>query len=366
MNGKGLNAQQTMILVVLFLLGSSLVIGVNINEDLEQDSWVALICSFALIIPLMLIYYRILKTLPEKNIYEIFDILFGKIAGKFLSIIFIIYSIYLGSIVLRNFSEYIEITTLPDTPQLPVMILLVGTTIYLAKSELSTLGRWGYLILIVLLITIFSTIILTMPALNIENIQPFIAHSSKAIAVSSFRVFMLPFAELIVILGIADEFHLKNKGKGVFIGGTIITGIILFVITVRNVLILGAPMIKNSFFNSYEAARILQLGDFLTRVEGIITINLVLAGMTKGTLFMISISKGIAHVTKNKNFTNLIVPTGMILLALCPFLFEDVVDMFSFSPIFGYLAIPMQIILPILVWILAEFYNKKQKKTLSK
>lgn len=361
-----LNSKQVVTLIILFLFGSSIVVGININAEVEQDSWISLIFSFVLNIPLILIFAKLVKSFPQKNIYDIFDILFGKKIGKIFSFLFVIHAIYLCSILLRNFAEYIEITTLSETPKIPIMIFLILIAIYLCKSRMNTLGRWAHLVLLILIITIVFTIVLALPVIKTENILPIWGHPSKSIITCAFRVFMLPFSELIIILGLIDVFRVEKKEKKVFLLGVSITGVILLIILIRNIMVLGAPMLRNSFFASYETARILQLGDFLTRIEGAITINFILAGMTKGTIFIISIAKGIAHLTKNNNYKNLVTPSSLLVLAICPFLFEDVIDMFSFSEIFGIYAIPLQVILPITLWILTELYlrKKRQKKAL--
>ncbi len=362
---EGLCARHTMVLITLFLFGSSIVIGININATVEQDSWICLILSFLFIIPQVLILARLIKIFPGKNIYEIFDILFGKIVGKLFSFIFVLHVLYFGTVILRNFTEFVEITTLSETPMIPIMIPLIITTIYLAKSGMNTLGRWGNVILLVLSITVSATVFLGIPAFNVQNLQPVWGHPSKSIFISAFGIFMIPFAELIVIMGMADELKIKNKEKSVFLLGTTIAGIILLTLIVRNIMVLGVPMLKNSFFASYQTARILQLGDFLTRIEGVITINLILGGMTKGTVFLISISKGVAHLTGNKNYKSLIVPLAIVALGICPFLFEDVVDMFKFPSLFEVYTIPVQVILPIVLWILAEVHIRRRTKKTS-
>lgn len=355
-----LSTRQILILVTLFLFGSSVVIGVNINSDVGQDSWLSLIFSFVLNIPFVLILSRIIAIFPGKNIYEILDELFGKIIGKILILYFIWHTLYLGSIVLRNFSEYIEITTLSETPQLPIMICLILITGYIAKSTIDTLGRWGPIIMSIILVTVTFTLFLSIPVIEVDNLKPILNHSWKQMATSAFHVFMLPFSELIIFLGIADCFSKKSSAKKSYLYGITFTGILLLTILLRNVLVLGVPLLKSTFFSSYEAARIIKIGEFLTRIEGVITINFVLAGITKIAVFVIALSKGLAHLSKNTNYRNLVLPSCLLILGICPFLFNNVVDMFEFSSIFGLYAIPIQVVFPIIVWLFAEFKIKNK------
>ena len=355
-----LSSRQTIILISLFLFGSSIVIGVNINSDVAQDSWLSLIFSFAFTIPFVLIIAKIINLFPQKNIYQIFDELFGKAIGKIFTILFILHTLYLGSIVLRNFSEYVEITTLSDTPQMPIMLSLILIAIYLAKSGIKTLGRWGPIIITIIVIAMLFTFMLSVPVLKLENIKPILEHSPIEMISSTFKVFMVPFSEIIIFLGFADCISIKNKEKKTYLFGITITGFILLSILLRNIMVLGVPMLQTSYFASYDAASILQLGEFLTRIEGVITMNFVLAGLTKIVIFVIVLSKGIAHLTKNVDYKNLVIPSSLLIFGICPFLFDNVLDMFDFAPIFGMYAIPIQVMLPIIIWIYAS-YKKKSK-----
>jgi spore germination protein KB len=358
---KSITSRQLITLMVLFLFGSSVVVGVNINSDVGQDSWLSLIFSFAFSIPAVLIISRIIILFPQKNIYEIFDELFGKTVGKILSLLFVLHILYNGSIVLRNFSEFVEITTLSDTPPLPVMLSLILIVIYLAKSNIKILARWGPICLTIILITVTFTMILSAPVIDFNYIKPILGHNFLQMTISAFSIFMVPFSQILIFLGLADFFDIKGKEKRTYLLGISITGILLLTIMIRNIMVLGAPLLKDTFFSSYEAARIVRLGEFLTRIEGVITINFILAGITKITVFAIVLARGLAHISKNSNYKNLVVPSCLLILALCPFLFDNVMDLFDFAPIFGMIIIPIQVILPIVIWFTAEYKNRKKK-----
>ena len=363
---ESLTSRQLIFLLVLFLFGSSVVIGVNINSDVGQDSWIALLFSFIFSIPIVLIFSKIISMFPEKNIYEIMDIIFGKNIGKILNFLFFLNALYLVSIELRIFSEFVEITTLSNTPPFPVMLSLMLIVIYLAKSGINILSRWGPICIAIIVLTIIFTIILSTPVIEFDNLKPVLEHNFKQISSSAFSIFMAPFSEITFLLGMADCFKLKNKEKKTFLIGIFISGLILIIILFRNIMVLGVPLLKNSLFSSYEAARIIKLGEFLTRIEGVITINFVLAGVTKITLLAIVVSKGLAHLSKNLDYKKLIVPSCLLILAICPFLFEDVIDVFDFASIYIIYAFPIQVLLPVVIFAYGLYKKKKEenKKTL--
>jgi spore germination protein KB len=361
-NGYKISPRQLIFLCTLYFFGSSVVIGINVNSDVGQDAWISLILSFVFNIPLAIILGRVITIFPGKNIYQIFEELFGKIIAKILILFFIINCLLLGSLVLRDFTEYIEITTLAESPLLPVMICLILVSFYLGRSGMKVLGRWSPIAAAILITTVTGTIIMGLPVFKIDYLKPVLEHSPGQMIKSAFGVFMLPFSELIVILGLADQINIKGREKRTLLYGMVLAAMIFLVILIRNIAILGAPLLKCSLFTSYEAARILSIGDFLTRLEGLITINFILYGITKLAVFVVVLSKGISHLTENKDYRLFAIPSTLMILGICPFLCSDVIDMFDFVKEYGVVSIPFQCVLPIVIWVTAEIKNYKQKK----
>ena len=139
MSKQFLTARQAISMITMFILGSSVVMGGY--SELGQDSWVALLGALVLAVPAIVVYARIMQLFPEKNLFEIILTLFGKFFGKFLVALFTWYSIHLAALVIRNFSEFITIVTMPDTPELASMMLMLFVSVYMAKSGSKTPGR---------------------------------------------------------------------------------------------------------------------------------------------------------------------------------------------------------------------------------
>jgi spore germination protein KB len=144
--------------------------------------------------------------------------------------------------------------------------------------------------------------------------------------------------------------------------GIIIGGFILLTVIVRNLAILGLAMDENANFPSYTAARIIEMGDSLTRMEGVITMNFVLAGITKTTVCLIASTQGMAKLFNIKNYKDLVWPVALLTLMLSAILYTNATEMFTFmNNYYAFYAIPFQIVIPLIVWIAAEIKNKKKE-----
>jgi spore germination protein KB len=352
--------KQIIATIVSFIFGSSVVMGVS--SDANQDSWIALIIAIIFAIPIVLIYARISKLYPGKDLCEITEKVFGTVLGKCIIIIFIWYSLHLGSLVLTNFSQFTSITSLINTPEIILKIPLVIVAAYIAKSGVEVLGRWAVCAITIGVIFLILTIILSADIMNFSVFLPIMNHDMKTITSAAFNIYSFPLGETVLFLTIASSFSNKNNSYKVFTYSILLGGLILLVVILRNLSVLGLHMVNNEYFPSYTAARLINIGDFLTRIEGTITINFILAGLTKIAVCFIAAAKGIAHLFKLKDYKDFAVPVALISLALSTTLYKSLTEMFEFVKIYTIYSIPFQIIIPIMIWILAEIKTRKKQK----
>lgn len=350
---------QHVFLLFLFLLGSSVLFG--INAEAAQDSWIALILATLIALPMILIYARILKLFPETDLFGIIDQVFGKIIGKVLVVLLTWYALHLSAIVLSNFTEYISIVALPETPKVVVMTFLLVVTMYLARSKPKTLGQWAVISSITVILLIGFTIILAIKEMDFKNLLPIMPNGPKGVLIGAGQIFTFPFAESVVFLSIGNSIKKGESSYKIYLFAIISGAFIMLLIYLRNIVTLGAPMANNSYFSSFNMARTIQIGDFLSRIEGTISINFVLAGLTKITVCLICAAKGISSLFQVENFEHMISPMGLLTISLSAILYKNTLEMFDFLKYYSIYAIPFQIIIPVLIWIVAERYAKKKK-----
>jgi len=356
MNKEVISTRQAVCILAAFICGSSIVLGGC--TDAEQDSWISLLVSQVIVIPMVLIYARIIKNYPEKNIYQISEILFGKIFGKIITILVTWYAIHLAALVLRNFSEFVVVVSMPETPQLPLMMIMLLVVVYLVKSGVGTLGKWSIIIIPIICVVVVSTTLLLLNQVKVNNLAPFLDHGTKIILTCAYKYFSFPFAETVLFLSIADCIKKENGPSKIYVCGILFGALILLLAVVRNILVLGPELMKSEYFPSYVAARIINVGDFLVRIEGSITANFILAGVTKVALCLFAASKGMASLFNIQDYKKLIIPVSLLSLALGCIIFKSTMEMVNGLDIYAVYAIPFQIIIPLIIWIGSEIKTR--------
>lgn len=359
MNTEIISKKLMIATMTCFVLGSSIVSGGS--TVLIQDSWVSVITGALLAIPMVLVYARIVKLYPEKDIYEVFLELFGKIGGRIFIVMFTWYAWHLGALVLRDFSEYIQSTVKQDTPQVIVMLSIIVVAVYLVRSGMRTIGRWSIIVLVVILLVVITTIILGVINGRIENLYPLFNHKPLEFLSDAFLMFSFPYAETVLFLTVSNSLKKDESPYRVFIYGIAFGATILLFVSLRNIVLLGQEMVRSSLFPSFVAIRIIGLGKFLTKIEGIVMLNFILLGIAKITITLLAATKGVASLFNIRNYKDFTIPIAILMVVLGMIVYDNIINLVDFLAIYPIYAIPFQIVIPLVVWIFAEIKFRKTK-----
>lgn len=360
MHDKPLTRIQAIFMIVMFNFGSSVVMGVS--TGMAQDSWISLLMGTVYAIPAVLIYGRIASLNPGQGLYGAAGARLGKVFGKLFSALMTWYALHLSALVLRNFSEFIQITSLLETPQLPVAAIMVLTVATLAKGGGKALGKWAVATAPIVLAIVFLTVILCLNAMHPEYFLPVLDHPVSEIARDAYQIFSFPLAETVLFLSMSDLISPRDSMIKINLEGILLSALVLLIIITRNMMVLGPAMVSLEYFPSYSAARIINLGDFLSRIEGSISVNFMLAGVSKLAICLVAASRGIASLFNIDNWRRLVVPTALMTLMLSTLLFRNTMEMFSFIKYAAYYTIPFQILLPVTLWAFSEIGERRKRR----
>src|SRR4051812_36118320 len=116
---------QLFVLVVLFEMGSAILLG--IGAHVKQDAWIAILFGLAGGIIVFFIYYRLYMYYPDLPLTSYLQKILGKWFGRIIGLLYIVYFIYLASRVLRDFGELLTTTIYNSTPLFVINALMIIT-----------------------------------------------------------------------------------------------------------------------------------------------------------------------------------------------------------------------------------------------
>lgn len=352
--------KQGISLITLYIIGSSLVLATG--ADAGKDAWLSIIISILISFPILMIYAKILYNFNDKNLFEINTIVFGKIIGKLINILYIWFSIHLGALVLRNFGEFIITNSLVETPIIITIISFSILCIWIVKDGIEVMGRYGEITIIFLLIFISFAIFLMIPIEDIENLRPILGKGFKPIVKASFSVFTFPFGETVVFMLIFTNLANRKSPFKIYSISLFIGGFIIFITTLNEILVLGESKFTSLFFPSYTAVGRVNIGDFIQRVEIIVGISFIGGGLIKISACLLAASKGFSNIFNIEDYRFIVTPIMALMVILSYIVYDSVNEMFSWAiKVWNYYSLPFEIILPIIILIASEIYIRKKK-----
>lgn len=360
--GKELVTQKQGIwLVFLYFIGTTVVLGSSTVA--KQDSWISILLALAAAVPIYFVYGRLLRLYPGENIYDMFLTLFGKVFGRVLVALFTWYTFHLAVLVIRNFSEYLHIVALTETPQLPLIMLVTIISVWTIRWGMETLGKYALIAGPTLIFVLLLVTVLVFPEMQFSNLLPAFDHSIGEIGMGAFETFTFPFTEVVVFLCVFDSLKSNASPYRVFfVGALVLGGGILMIATVRNIAVLGFPLLSTLSFPTHTTSRIIAIGDFFSRFEILISANFILSGFVKGSIGILGAVKGLACLFGIKDNKKLVLPVGLMVMALTGIIYGNFGEMMEWRTIYKYYALPFEVIIPVITLIAAEIKRKRAQK----
>ena len=262
--------------------------------------------------------------------------------------------------MLRNW-EFVKITSLTETPLIVIMLSFSIIIIVAARLGIEVIGRISTYALPVVILILILMEVLSISQMNFNYIKPYFAHGLPKIARAGFSAFTFPFGESVIFLGIFYSLKKRGSAYKVFLTGVITASIVLITLTLVNTFILG-PVKDDFYFPSYSSFSRIQLGNFLQRMEGTISVSYAITCFIKASVCLFVTCKGISYIFKLTDYRFITIQTGLVMTYLAFILYENTVEMENWVlNIYDYYAIPFQVIIPLFIWVWAEIKNRISK-----
>lgn len=369
MSKEIISNRQAFFIILMHFVGSLVFIGTSISA--KQNVWISIILSLVLSIPMLYIYSKLLMLYPGKNFVDISIEIFGNVAGSIISLPFIWYTFHLGLLVIRNFSEYINVVSLPETPQFVSIYFMGLLVMWMCKAGIEVLGRWVTFSFPIILFVLLFGIILSLTKANLINLKPIMYDGIKPVLNTTFAFISFPILETVIFTMLLDNIKEKNKTFKLFLNSVIVGCIIMLLVLVRNVLVLGADNVNQVYFPSMLAVKTIDIGLIVQRIEIVVSIVFIFGAFVKITTCAMATTIGLTTILKIDSYRKLVIPVCVTMMTCSTFFNDNIIEMIEWSSnVYQYYAIPFQFILPTFLLIAGKIkikvQNKKQKALTSK
>ncbi|NLB53534.1 MAG: endospore germination permease [Syntrophomonadaceae bacterium] len=343
---------QLSVLLAGFVLGSSVII--IPGGDAGHDAWIAIALGLMEGLFIAWIFTALVTRFKDKTIIEINDLVFGRILGKLISILFVWYFFHLGALVLNDYVHFFRLQLYPATPKTIMLLILMLVCASTVNRGIEVLARCSLILVPFTIGIILIDTMFLIPQIDLNNLMPILDVPIGNLLLAAHSAASFPFAETVAFVMILAFLNKSEKGGPAVSKGLILAGLVLIIASVRNNAVLG-PMTAAYNYPSYQTVQAIDIGEILTRVEILVAINFITMGFLKISVLLYGTVLGLSQVLNLKSYRPIILPVGILMVLLALTNVGNTIELFEFShnsyPIY---AVPFQIIIPLIALMVVK------------
>jgi len=327
MQDNKINTYQFLVLVALFTIGTSiLIVPSGLAEVAKQDAWIAAILGTGIGLLVIWLFCTIGQWFPLLTFTQLIEKLLGKWIGTIVSLTFVTFSFLYATTLLAHSGTFLNIHALPNTPMVALNILMAMIMVMGVRLGLETIARSAEILIIVFLFIFVTLVVFVSPEIKFENIQPVFESGTKTILQSSLFFVVTSSINAVILLMIFPSFLNKRKqAKKSFLIGNLVGGIVITIMTFLCVSVLGIDFIERQLYPSYELAKMINIGDFVERIEALMMTLWIITLFFKTILYFYASVIAMGQILKLKDHRSLTYPLGMIAVVLSIVIYPNVI-----------------------------------------
>ncbi|WP_158515089.1 GerAB/ArcD/ProY family transporter [Bacillus weihaiensis] len=362
MKKEKVSASQFTILVILFVLGSSILyLPALVTSVADQDAIfsaiIASICG-----GLLAFFYAKFGTLfPTKSYIEVIKATVGvKIGFPFIFITFS-YFVFLCAVLLWDIGDFMVTQILPGTPIQSIYILFLAVVVYVTRLGIETIARTGEIFLPWISLLFGALILLLLPEIDWTNIEPLFENGLKPVLYGSYHMIGFPFIEMFILLMFTPYIKNSQHLPKAFVIGLVIGSIVLTTLIAYCVLILGSGITTRQEYPIYVLGKKVSIGNFLERLEIIVAIMWIISIFFKLTLTFYGLCLGMAQFLNLQEYKTISFPLAIFIYVATLIFFPSSIYLKEYSQ---YASTPFIItvgfILPGIIYGIAKWKKRRR------
>ncbi len=359
MHKESVGDKQCIAVIVLYIVGtSSLVI---FSLEAKKDLWVGILICYLMTMVMGLLIARVKTLFPDLDIFQVFELCFGKVLAKLINVVYILSCFYVSVLINTFLIQFIKTTALPDTPKVVLDIFITLICIWMVKGGVGLISNFATFFLIPTLLSIGMLIIGLFPMMNLDNLLPPFHEKLGAILYGALSTFIFPLGEIVIFSGFFKTFRSAKSPYRVLLIGPSIGALGVLTISVSSVLVLGIKLASDVYYPTYIAASLIMLGTYLHGFELMLSTVFIVGAFVKTNVYFTVCCKALARTFGfQDNYQFLITPIGLSLFAASLFFFDGPLDYTQWlkQDLVPY-SIPYLMVIPIITYGVAEFRKRK-------
>jgi len=292
-----ISGTQVAMLLFIFVTSTILIYVPNFTaKDAKESAWIAAsVLPFAFGYLTLWVICKLGSYFPKLTIFQYCEVILGKFLGKCLEITYIIVLLIMDVLVLREFSDFLIVTTLPLTPRIWLLASIVALTTYGAYKGLEVIVRAVQFILGIYLLGFLLPVLFVLTNFEGGRLLPIMEDGLLPI----IRGSMVPSSWCGEIFLLAMLFPFVNKPEELKRKGFIALVAITLFVTVDvavTIGVLGSDLTSALTLPFWAVTKSIEIGEIVQRLESFLLVFWISGIIIKATLLSYLIGLGITQV----------------------------------------------------------------------
>ncbi|MCA1054419.1 spore germination protein [Rossellomorea aquimaris] len=363
MNKVSISTLELCSMMLLFLTGSTIVVGLNFSA--REDSFLATMIEIGFGLVLIYFYLLIVKKSSWKEFVPLLEFGLGSILSKVFAIVFSLYFLYIAGRVMNDFAFFTTQVLYPNAPiwvaSVPFLIV-VGYCLMLgieavSRSAVIMMASSLFILVILWLLGFFSE------EFDAVYLLPLFSQGFGPIKKMIFPTGLtFPYGELVVFMVIFPLVNKKQTIQKVVWLPIIIAGLIVMITMELIIGILHAPYANTYYFPFVKAMEMITYLGVVEHLEIFTSLLLIGGGFIKVSVFIYAAQTILTRLfkLKQKNWHIFALMAAVYLLSLnrSGDITEHLYVGLKLVPY--YLHIPLQFVVPFLFGMVVLFRTRKK------
>ena len=317
MEKTGITSHQLLTITATMSVGGSiLVIGSTVAGIAKQDAWMSAIITTIFGVLVMLMYFYLGSTYPNMTLIGLLRKIFGKWLGFAFSVGYVFFFFTIAMHIPYYISSFIG-RWMPETPPLAINLFYVAAIVVAMLYGIEAIARASEIFYFTVTVMFIIFVLLLAKEINIEYVTPILARGITPVLKGSyFLSCFVTFAVINVLMIFPRHVAADPKAKTALIKSQLWSGSLSFFTILLTILILGYTVTSKASFPTLLLAEEINIGNFLVRMEYVISVIWLMTEFMIGQFFFFSAVTSLSEVVGLKDHKRIVMPTGLVILIM--------------------------------------------------
>lgn len=327
-----ISSMQTMLLVVYTVLPTAILFVPGITSGYSKnDGWISTLLAGCFGLTVAILSAALTRKYPEATVVQFSSKIVGKWLGSTVGLLYSLYFLYVAYFVQREFSDFMGTFVLPQTPPIFIISTFTILSAYGLYLGLEVLARTNSLTALVGIFTLVVVIAFMTKDMNLDNLLPILKKNSPGSIVMGALAPGCWISECVIILMFSPYMNKPRQSLKISIYAVVTLVAIMTLFVISGLSIFGHEIVSRLNFPLFNLVKYMRPALFFERADPIFIAIWITGMIMKFSIYYFTGVLALSQVFRLKEYRPLVLPTGLLLVALSIVSWDNVAELKDFS-----------------------------------